>query len=246
MTIEAPLLEVKGLHAGYGNINILVGVNFYVAAGEPVTLVGTNGSGKSTIIRVVSGLLTPVSGTMLFKGRDISRMPAEKRVALGITVVPESRDLFAGQSVLANLRLGAYLRLRGMGQKDFKKDVDHVLAFFPALRGRLKQAAGTLSGGEQQMLAIGRALMSRPELLLLDEPSTGLAPLMVREIFRVLDELIRERALTVFLVEQNTRLALKAVVRGYVLERGRIVREGEARKLLGFLVEAGLTYGKAV
>ena len=244
MTFETPLLEVKDLRAGYGNMNILTDVELHVEAGEPVALVGTNGSGKSTLLRTISGLIRPTAGTVRFRGKYITQMSAEKRVALGIAMVPESRDVFTRQSVLANLRLGAYLRLRGLGKGDETAELEQVLSIFPALKNRLKQVAGTLSGGEQQMLAIGRALMSRPQLLLLDEPSMGLAPLVVREIFRSLDKLTQEAALTLLLVEQNTKLALKLVKRGYILERGRIVKSDNAQGLLDFLRRAGLKYGK--
>lgn len=237
---ESPLLLVRDLYSGYGNMNILSEVNVRVEPGESVALVGTNGSGKSTLLRTICGLVQPTAGSLLFDGVELQQISTEGRVALGMTMVPESRDIFTKQSVYANLRLGAYTRLRRTWKNQGKEELEHVLSVFPVLKSRLKQVAGTLSGGEQQMLAIGRALMSRPRMLLLDEPSTGLAPLMVKEIFRVLDKLIHETSLALFLVEQNTKLALKSVARGYILERGRIFRSNEARALLDDLLGEGL------
>lgn len=235
---------VRDLCSGYGKMNILSDVNVQVESGEAVALVGTNGSGKSTLLRTICGLIQPTAGALFFDGVELQQMSAEGRVALGMTMVPESRDVFTKQSVYANLRLGAYVRLRRPWKNKGKEDLEHVLSVFPVLKSRLRQIAGTLSGGEQQMLAIGRALMSRPRMLLLDEPSTGLAPLMMKEIFRVLDMLIHETSLTLFLVEQNTKLALKLVTKGYILERGRIVRSNEAHALLDDLLEEGITYNR--
>lgn len=242
MPIDIPMLETKALNAGYGKMSILSGVDLFLEEGESVALVGTNGSGKTTFLRVISGFLRPTAGSLRFLGEDISRVPPEKRVGLGIAHVPESREIFAKQSVLANLRLGAYLRIRSSGEFVVRGDLDRVLDIFPVFSRRLRQTAGTLSGGEQQMLAIGRALMSQPKLLLLDEPSTGLAPLVVKEIFRILRTLIRGMNLSLLLVEQNTRLALKTVNRGYILERGRIIRGDHSQGLLDYLNSAGFAH----
>ncbi|MBN2125780.1 MAG: ABC transporter ATP-binding protein [Deltaproteobacteria bacterium] len=237
------MLETGAVSAAYGKMRILSGVDLFLEEGESVALVGTNGSGKTTFLRVISGFLRPTAGSVRFLGEDISRLTPEKRVGRGIAHVPESREIFSKQTVLANLRLGAYLRIRRRGDLAVRRDLDRVLEIFPVLSRRLRQTAGTLSGGEQQMLAIGRALMSRPRLLLLDEPSTGLAPLVVKEIFRVLRNLIREMNLSLLLVEQNTRLALKTVNRGYLLERGRIARADHSQGLLEYLNAAGLAQG---
>lgn len=239
---DIPVLEVKALNAGYGKMSILSGLNLIVRTGESVALVGTNGSGKTTFLKVVSGFLRPTAGSIRFLGEDVSKIPPEKRVGLGIAHVPESREIFAKQSVLANLRLGAYLRIRKGRDPDIQNDLQRMTEIFPVFSMRLHQTAGTLSGGEQQMLAVGRALMSRPKLLLLDEPSTGLAPLVVKEIFRILRTLILDMDLNLLLVEQNTRLALKTVSRGYLLERGRLVREDQSRELLDYLNAAGFTH----
>lgn len=239
------MLTVESLKSGYGKILVLSGVDVDVSSGEVVTLVGTNGSGKTTLLKTICGLIPIYEGRILFGERDISRLPAVKRIPLGIALVPESREIFAHQSVLANLKLGAYSRLKRLRGGTYQSDLDLVLSVFPHLATRLKQTGATLSGGEQQMLAIGRALMSRPRLLVLDEPSTGLAPALVKEIFKSLRWLNRERNLTMFLVEQNTRLALALAHRGYVIQKGRIVRRGEAATLSRELDRAGLLYGDA-
>jgi branched-chain amino acid transport system ATP-binding protein len=240
MPIDVLMLAITALSAGYGKMRILSGVDLFIEEGRSVALVGTNGSGKTTFLRVVSGFLRPEAGSVKLQGEDLSRLTPEKRVGLGIALVPESREIFARQSVLANLRLGAYLRIRRREEAAVRRDLARVLEMFPILSSRLRQTAGTLSGGELQMLAIGRALMSQPKLLLLDEPSTGLAPLVVKEIFRILRTLIREMNLSLLLVEQNTRLALKTVNRGYLLERGRITRADDALALLEYLDSAGI------
>jgi len=236
------MLRVNALRAGYGKIGVLAGVDLNVNAQEIVALVGTNGSGKSTLLRCICGLMPVTEGTIYFADEDITRHPPEKRVPLGIVLVPESREIFTQQTVLANLKLGAYSRQKGLWTADYQTDLEFVLSIFPHLSQRLKQLAATLSGGEQQMLAIGRALMSRPRLLILDEPSTGLAPLMVREIFKALQTLNRETNLTILLVEQNSRQALRMADRGYVAAKGRIVRSGEAQALLKQMDREGLTY----
>ena len=242
MSYNYPLFNVHELIAGYGGIRVLHSVNISVDRGEPTALVGVNGSGKTTLLRVISGLLHQVSGSIEFLGKSLDGVPAEKRVAFGICLVPESREIFANQSVQANLRLGAYSWLSSSKMDLYKEKLDFVFSVFPILENRRKQNAGTLSGGEQQMLAISRALMAQPKLMLLDEPSTGLAPLIVREIFRVLKELNKTLDLTLFLVEQNTRLALKIVKKGYLIERGRIMFSDSAESLLEYVNKVGFTH----
>jgi branched-chain amino acid transport system ATP-binding protein len=222
------LLEVQGLDVYYGAVHALKGVSVRAAAGEIVTLIGANGAGKSTLLRSVSGLVPPRAGTIRFEGRELGRMPAHEIVGLGISHAPEGRMVFANLTVEDNLELGAYRRKDRPG---IRQDRDQVFQLFPRLLERRRQASGTLSGGEQQMLAIGRALMSRPRLLLLDEPSLGLAPLLVREIFRTIRE-INARGVTVLLVEQNAHMALSIAGRGYVLETGHVRFEDQASRLL--------------
>jgi len=222
------VLSVEGLDVYYGAVHALKGVSVKAETGEIVTLIGANGAGKSTLLRTISGLVPPKAGKILFEGRDITRMPAHEIVGLGISQSPEGRMVFANLTVADNLDLGAYRRKDRPG---IAADRERVFQLFPRLLERKKQSAGTLSGGEQQMLAIGRALMSRPRLLLLDEPSLGLAPLLVREIFRTIRE-INQRGVTVLLVEQNAHMALTVARRGYVLETGRVVLEDRAETLL--------------
>ncbi|HKA23856.1 MAG TPA: ABC transporter ATP-binding protein [Candidatus Eisenbacteria bacterium] len=222
------MLSVEGLDVYYGAVHALKGVSVKAETGEIVTLIGANGAGKSTLLRTISGLVPPKAGKILFEGRDITKMPAHEIVGLGISQSPEGRMVFANLTVADNLDLGAYRRKDRPG---IAADRERVFQLFPRLLERKKQSAGTLSGGEQQMLAIGRALMSRPRLLLLDEPSLGLAPLLVREIFRTIRE-INQRGVTVLLVEQNAHMALTVARRGYVLETGRVVLEDRAETLL--------------
>ena len=222
------LLEVRELVVHYGAVQALKGVSVHADAGEIVTLIGANGAGKTTLLRTLSGLLPVHSGEILFEGKSLVRMPAHEIVGLGIAQSPEGRMVFANLSVEDNLELGAYRRKDRTG---IRADRDAVYHQFPRLLERRRQSAGTLSGGEQQMLAIGRALMARPRLLLLDEPSLGLAPLLVREIFRTIRE-INQRGVTVLLVEQNAHMALSIAGRGYVLETGRVTIEDAASKLL--------------
>ena len=214
------MLRVTDITASYGPILALHGVSLEVAHGSIVTLLGPNGAGKSTTLRTISGLMHPTSGTIEFDGRRIDRMAAEQIVSLGISQVPENRQLFAELTVLENLRLGSWGRRDRNGIKD---DMDQVFAYFPILLQREKQVAGTLSGGEQQMLAIGRGLMARPRLLILDEPSLGLAPLVTREIFQIIKSINDKQKVTILLVEQNANLALDIAQHGYVLETGRVV-----------------------
>ncbi len=222
------LLEVEGLVARYGRITALNGISLTIEAGEIVTLLGANGAGKTTTLRTISGLMTAAAGSVRFDGADITKLPAERIVRAGIGHAPEGRRVFPRMTVRENLFLGAYTR---NAKRDIADDTERILTTFPRLRERLDQRAATLSGGEQQMLAIGRALMSRPRLLLLDEPSLGLAPLLIQTIFEVIAD-IRERGTAVLLVEQNARAALAVASRGYVLELGRIALEGTSRDLL--------------
>ena len=221
-------LAIENLDVYYGAVHALKGVSVHAEAGEIVTLIGANGAGKTTLLRTISGLVPAKSGRVMFEGRDITRVPAHEIVALGLSQSPEGRMVFANLSVEDNLELGAYRRKDNAG---IKQDRDATFALFPRLLERRKQLAGTLSGGEQQMLAIARALMSRPRLVLLDEPSLGIAPLLVRDIFKNIVE-INRRGVTVVLVEQNAHMALGIAQRGYVLETGSVVLEDEAAKLL--------------
>jgi len=220
-------LAVEGLDVYYGAVHALKGVSVRVEQGEIVTLIGANGAGKTTLLRCISGLVPARSGRVLFEGRDISKVPAHEIVALGLSQSPEGRMVFANLSVEDNLELGAYRR---KDRAAIAGDRDEVYRQFPRLLERRRQLAGTLSGGEQQMLAIGRALMSRPRVLLLDEPSLGIAPLLVRDIFKNIVE-INRRGVTILLVEQNAHMALGIAARGYVLETGRVVLEDSAASL---------------
>ena len=222
------LLELSETHVYYGGIHALKGISITVERGQIVTLVGANGAGKSTTLRAISGLLKPTRGAIRFDGKSIAGVPPHEIVRLGISHVPEGRIVFANLSVEDNLELGAYLR---RDRKAIEEDRKKVYALFPRLEERRRQSSGTLSGGEQQMLAIGRALMARPSLLLMDEPSLGLAPILVREIFSVIRE-IRERGTTIVLVEQNARMALAVADYGYVLETGEIRLADRAASLL--------------
>jgi len=220
-------LAVDRLDVFYGAVHALKGVSIHVEPGEIVTLIGANGAGKTTLLRTISGLVPSRSGTITFEGKDITRTPPHEIVALGVSQSPEGRMVFANLSVEDNLELGAYRR---RDRAAIRQDREQVFQLFPRLLERRRQLSGTLSGGEQQMLAMGRALMSRPRLLLLDEPSLGLAPLLVRDIFKTIAE-INRRGTTVLLVEQNAHMALGIAKRGYVLETGRVVLEDESAKL---------------
>ena len=223
----ADMLEIKDIHVYYGAIHAIKGVSLTVRQGEIVTLIGSNGAGKSTTLRTVSGLLKPKEGDILFEGESIAGRPAQSIVKMGISQVPEGRRIFANMTVMENLELGAFTRDDADG---IEADMNMVFERFPRLLERKEQAAGTLSGGEQQMLAMGRALMSRPRLLLLDEPSMGLAPLLIREIFNIIVD-INKTGTTVLLVEQNANMALSIAHRAYVLEPGRIALSGDAKEL---------------
>ncbi len=222
------MLELKDVHTYYGNIHALKGISFSVEDGEIVTLIGSNGAGKSTTLRTIQGLNKPRTGSVVFDGVELHKLPAHEIATLGVAQSPEGRMIFPRMTVLENLEMGAYAR------KDlttYKEDLDHVFSLFPRLKERVGQKGGTLSGGEQQMLAMGRALMAKPKILLLDEPSMGLAPLLVELIFDIIKKL-HEEGKTILLVEQNASMALSIANRGYVLQTGEIVLADEASKLL--------------
>ncbi|MGZ4180669.1 MAG: ABC transporter ATP-binding protein [Solirubrobacteraceae bacterium] len=221
------LLEVSDVRAGYGAIEALKGVSLTVEEGEVVTLIGSNGAGKSTTLRSISGLTPASSGTVMFDGEDITRVPAHEIVVRGIALSPEGRHCFPRMTVRENLELGAHRRVKG---REIDEDLDRVFMLFPRLEERERQKAGTMSGGEQQMLAIGRALMARPKLLMLDEPSMGIAPILVERIYETIAEINRS-GVAILLVEQNANYALEISRRGYVLETGRVVLLGESAKL---------------
>jgi branched-chain amino acid transport system ATP-binding protein len=230
--MDAPLLKIDALDVHYGKIHALRGVSLEVRQGEIVSLIGGNGAGKTTLLCAISGLIRPSAGAIAFDGRDISHTPPERIVQGGVSHVPEGRLVFSPLSVGDNLRLGAYGRAGAQAREEAQADLARMLELFPVLGERRRQAAGTLSGGEQQMLAIARALMARPRLLLLDEPGMGLAPLVTREIFRRIVDLREGMGLTVLLVEQNARRALRIADRGYVLETGRVTLAGASAELL--------------
>jgi len=225
--VSVPILELDDVEVRYGPVRAVRDATLHVREGEIVTLLGANGAGKTTTVRAISGLVRAASGRIRFCGKDIARTPADRIVRSGIGHAPEGRRIFARMTVRENLDLGAYTRRNG---REVAVDYERVLDVFPRLRERIEQRAGTLSGGEQQMLAMGRALMSRPRLLMLDEPSLGLAPLLVRTIFETIRD-INARGTSILLIEQNARQALAIATRGYVLESGRIVREGAAADL---------------
>ncbi len=222
------MLSVQHLSVRYGGIRALKDVSFEVRQGEIVTLIGANGAGKSTTLRAIAGLVRPESGTVMLENEDITGMDAQKIVQRGISLVPEGRRVFPNLSVLENLKIGAYLRSDAQG---IQQSIDYVYEMFPRLKERTWQAAGTLSGGEQQMLAVGRALMARPKLMMMDEPSLGLAPLVVRDIFAIIKR-VADEGVTVLLIEQNANAALRAAHRGYVLETGSVTLSGTGEELL--------------
>lgn len=222
------MLTIKDLEVYYGVIQAIKGVSFEVNQGEVIALIGANGAGKTTILHTITGLISPKKGSVLFEGNELTKMPAHKIVSLGMAHVPEGRRVFADLSVYENLRMGAYTR---KDKGEIEETLEKVYDRFPRLKERRNQMAGTLSGGEQQMLAMGRALMSKPKILLMDEPSMGLSPIMVNEIFSIIQE-VSDSGTTVLLVEQNAKKALAIADRGYVLETGNIVLEGKASDLL--------------
>ena len=221
-----PMLKVTDLRVNYGHIEALRGVSIEVQKGQIVSIIGANGAGKSTLLRTISGLVKPQSGKILLDDEDITGMDSAQIVKRGVTMVPEGRRIFPNLTVYENIRIGAYLR-----KGDWVKDVDWVYSLFPRLQERSWQAAGTLSGGEQQMLAVARALISRPKLIMMDEPSLGLAPLIIKDIFEIIKE-IRKQGVTVLLIEQNANMALKIADIGYVLETGQITLSGSGQELL--------------
>lgn len=222
------MLELKDLRVSYGAIKALCGISLKVQKGQIVTLIGANGAGKSTTLRAISGIFKVTSGSIVYDGHDITNKPPHEIVAMGISHVPEGRMIFANLTVKENLDMGAYLR---KDKAEIKKDLEFVFVLFPRLKERLKQMGGTLSGGEQQMLAIARALMAKPRLLLLDEPSLGIAPILVKAIFEKIVEINKELGTTILLVEQNAHLALKIAQYGYVMETGLIRLEGKASEI---------------
>lgn len=225
------MLKIKNLESGYGNLKVLRRVSMHVSPGEIVTIIGANGAGKTTLLHSISGLLKVRAGEVLFDKEDILRVTTEKIVSLGCSLVPEGRQVFSTMTVRENLLLGASVQYRKNRKERVHEDLERMYDLFPRLREREKQLAGTLSGGEQQMLAIGRALMARPKLIMMDEPSMGLAPLIVKDIFQIIMKL-RNEGDTVLLVEQNAKAALSIADRGYVLETGRIILQGPADDLL--------------
>ena len=226
--MTTPLLQVTGLHAGYGRAEVLTGLDFQLAQGQVVTVIGPNGAGKSTTLAALMGVL-PSRGRIVFDGQDLAATTLEDRVMMGLALVPEKRELFGTMPVEDNLVLGGYRAMK-LRVPQWRSELERVYALFPRLQERRTQLAGTLSGGERQMLAVGRALMSRPKLLMLDEPSLGLAPLIVREIFRIIEQL-RAQGTSILLVEQNARAALEVADHGYVLETGSIALQGPAAQL---------------
>jgi len=223
-------LEIKDLRVHYGKIEAIKGISVVVNQGEIVTLIGANGAGKTTTLKTISGLRKVSSGAIIFDGQDISKVPAHERVDLGISQAPEGRGIFPGMTVLENLEIGKFNRKNR--KNEMTEDLEKIYHLFPRLKERASQAGGTLSGGEQQMLAIGRALMARPKVLLLDEPSMGLAPMMIANIFRIITEINTELGTTILLVEQNAQQALQRAHRAYVLETGKVVKEAKASDLL--------------
>jgi branched-chain amino acid transport system ATP-binding protein len=226
--MDEAMLDVKDIHVFYGNIEAVKGMSFHVNRGEIVSLIGANGAGKTTTLRTISGLLRPAEGAIFYEDQRIDLVPAHQIVGLGVAQSPEGRRIFPRMSVRENLDMGAFIRRDPAGQRE---DMERIMELFPILKERARQAAGTLSGGEQQMLAMGRALMARPRLLLLDEPSMGLAPIVVQTIFDTIRD-INEQGMTILLVEQNAAQALSLAHRGYVIETGKIVLEDEAGALL--------------
>jgi branched-chain amino acid transport system ATP-binding protein len=239
------MLKITGLVAGYGHVVALKGVDLEVKQGEVVTVIGANGSGKSTLLKVVSGQIRPNQGKVEFEGKNISGRAPEKVVGVGLSLVPEGRQLFPDMTVLENLQMGGYIFLKRRRRSDFNEQLSYVMNLFPVLKEREDQLAATLSGGEQQMLAIGRALMSRPHLLMLDEPSMGLAPKIIKSIFSALKEL-NSQGLTILLVEQDANIALKIADRGYVFQTGQCVMQDAGKRLLNDSAVKEIYFGKKI
>lgn len=225
------MLKIVNLESGYGRLKVLRKVSLHVNPGEIVTIIGANGAGKTTLLKTISGLVKATSGEVVFDKKEITNLVTESIVSLGCVLVPEGRQVFSTMTVKENLILGAYLRFKKAGSRGVNEEMERVYSIFPKLKERYKQLAGTLSGGEQQMLAIARALMSDPKLIMMDEPSMGLAPVIVKEILNIIAQL-RQQGKTVLLVEQNAKMALSISDRGYVLETGRIVLQGSSEELL--------------
>jgi branched-chain amino acid transport system ATP-binding protein len=225
------MLKIRNLESGYASLKVLRHISIHVSAGEIVTIIGANGAGKTTLLKTIAGLIRPRAGEIFFEKKDITRLSPEKIAFLGCSLVPEGRQVFAPMTVQENLFLGAYVQFKRKKKSEVDGDLERIFGMFPRLKEREKQLAGTLSGGEQQMLAIGRALMARPKLIMMDEPSMGLAPLIVKDIFSIIGKL-RDEGNTVLLVEQNAKAALGIADRGYVLETGRIILEENAEDLL--------------
>jgi len=225
------MLRIRNLESGYGSLKVLRHISIHVSAGEIVAIIGANGAGKTTLLKTIAGLIRPLSGEMLFEKNDMMRLSPENIVSSGCSLVPEGRQVFAPMTVKENLLLGACVQFKRNRKDEIAEDIEKVFGMFPRLKEREAQLAGTLSGGEQQMLAIGRALMARPKLIMMDEPSMGLAPLIVKDIFAIIKKL-RDEGNTVLLVEQNAKAALAIADRGYVIETGRIVLEETAEELL--------------
>lgn len=223
------MLEIKDLKVKYGGITALDGISMKVPEGKIITLVGANGAGKSTTLRSITKLVTPVGGSITYDGKELTHMNTQDIVKMGITLVPEGRHVFDDMTVDENLMIGAYLR---KDKENFKKDIAFIHEMFPRLKERAKQLSGTLSGGEQQMLAVGRALMSNPKVMMMDEPSLGLAPLVVKDIFNIIHKVNKEKGMTILLIEQNANAALKIADYGYVMETGKIGLEGTGEELL--------------
>ena len=223
------LLEVKDLRVSYGKIEAIKGISLHVEKGEIVTLVGANGAGKTTLLKTISGILKPTKGVINFEDKDVQKIAPHDRVLEGLCQAPEGRGIFPGMTVLENLEMGKFARKEW--KKELNEDLERIYTLFPRLKERQNQAGGTLSGGEQQMLSIGRALMARPRLLLLDEPSMGLAPMFIQQIFKIIRE-IQEQGVSILLVEQNAAQALSCANRAYILETGNIVKEGSGKELL--------------
>ena len=223
------MLEIKDLRVKYGGIVALDGISMKVPEGKIITLVGANGAGKSTTLRSITKLVTPVSGSITYDGKELTRMSTQDIVKMGITLVPEGRHVFDDMTVDENLMIGAYLR---KDKENFKRDIAFIHEMFPRLKERAKQLSGTLSGGEQQMVAVGRALMSNPKVMMMDEPSLGLAPLEIKDIFNIIQKVNKEKGMTILLIEQNANAALKIADYGYVMETGRIRLEGTGQELL--------------